>query len=156
MTAIKPRVLFLCTHNAARSQMAEGILRHLGAGTVDVQSAGTEPSRVHPFAVTAVQRLIGVDISDQRSKHVDEFTGQRFDYVVTLCDSARETCPLFPGDPERIHWRFDDPAAVQGSDDDLYVAFRQVATELERRLRQFLILIEKSTKEQQRTKASHA
>ncbi len=151
MAPTQARVLFLCTHNAARSQMAEGILRHLSAGTVDVQSAGTEPSQVHPLAVSAVQRLLGVDISGQRSKHVDEFAGQRFDYVITLCDSARETCPLFPGDPERIHWRFDDPAAVQGSDDDRYVAFRQVAAELERRLRQLLVIIEKHATQQQGT-----
>ncbi len=151
MAPTQARVLFLCTHNAARSQMAEGILQHLSAGTVDVQSAGTEPSQVHPLAVSAVQRLLGVDISGQRSKHVDEFAGQRFDYVISLCDSARETCPLFPGDPERIHWRFDDPAAALGSDDDRYVAFRQVAAELERRLRQLLVIIEKHATQQQGT-----
>lgn len=131
MTTPKPRVLFLCMHNAARSQMAEGILRSLGHGAVEVESAGTEPSQVHPLAVATVKRLLDVDISAQRSKHVDEFAGQRFDYVITLCDSAREACPVFPGDPERIHWRFDDPAAVPGTDDDRYRAFRQVAAELE-------------------------
>ena len=140
------RVLFVCTHNAARSQMAEGILRHLAHGTVEVESAGTEPSQVHPLATEAVQRLPDVDISTQRSKHIDEFAGQRFDYVITLCDSAKEACPMFPGDPERIHWRFDDPAAVTGSDDDRYRAFRQVAAELERRLRQLLAVIERNAK----------
>lgn len=146
MTHAKPRVLFLCTHNAARSQMAEGILRHLSHGTVDAQSAGTVPSAVHPLAVEAVRRLLGVDLGGQRSKHVDEFSGQRFDYVITLCDSARETCPVFPGDPERIHWSFDDPSAVQGSDEDRYRAFRQTAAELERRIDQLLAVIERTAK----------
>jgi len=144
MTPAKPRVLFLCTHNAARSQMAEGILRHLGHGAVDVESAGTEPTQVHPLAVEAVRRLFSIGIGNQRSKHVDEFAGQRFDYVITLCDSAKETCPVFPGDPERIHWRFDDPAAAPGSDDDRYRAFRDVSAELGRRLRQLLVVIERS------------
>lgn len=141
MPADKPRVLFLCTHNAARSQMAEAILRHLAQGAVEAQSAGTEPSEVHPLAVETVRRLFSADTTGQRSKHVGEFAGQRFDYVITLCDSAKEACPVFPGDPERIHWRFDDPAAVPGSDDARFVAFRQVAVELERRLRQLLIVI---------------
>jgi protein-tyrosine-phosphatase len=121
--------------------MAEGILRHLAHGAVDARSAGTEPSSVHPLAVEAIRRLLGIDISGQRSKHVDEFSGQHFDYVVTLCDGARETCPAFPGDPERIHWSFDDPSAVQGSDDDRYRAFRHTAVELERRIGQLLIVI---------------
>lgn len=146
MTDANPRVLFVCTHNAARSQMAEGILRHLAHGTVDIESAGTEPSQVHPLAVEAVKRLLDVDISGQRSKSVDEFAGQHFDYVITLCDSAKETCPVFTGDPERIHWRFDDPAAVQGSEADRSLAFRRVAVELERRLRQLLILAGRSAK----------
>ncbi|HYM69902.1 MAG TPA: arsenate reductase ArsC, partial [bacterium] len=115
-------------------------------GTVDAQSAGTVPSAVHPLAVEAVRRLLGVDLGGQRSKHVDEFSGQRFDYVITLCDSARETCPVFPGDPERIHWSFDDPSAVQGSDEDRYRAFRQTAAELERRIDQLLAVIERTAK----------
>ena len=146
MTGAKPRVLFVCTHNAARSQMAEGILRHLAHGTLDVESAGTEPSQVHPLAVEAVKRLLDVDISGQRSKSVNEFTGQHFDYVITLCDSAKETCPVFPVDPERMPWRFDDPAAVPGSDDDRFLAFRRVAVELEQRLRQLLILAGRTAK----------
>ncbi|HXX38544.1 MAG TPA: arsenate reductase ArsC [bacterium] len=145
MTA-KPRVLFLCTHNAARSQMAEGIMRHLGHGAVDVYSAGTEPSHVHPLAVKAVRRLLGVDIGNQRSKHLNEFVGQRFDYVITVCDRAREACPVFPGDPERIHWSFDDPAAVQGSEDERYRAFRTIAAELSTRIRQLLVIIERNAK----------
>lgn len=146
MTDAKPRVLFLCTHNAARSQMAEGILRHLSRGAVDAQSAGTVPSTVHPLAVEAVRRLLGADLGGQRSKHVDEFSGQRFDYVITLCDSARETCPVFPGAPERIHWSFDDPSAVRGSEEDRYRAFRQTAAELERRIGQLVAVIERTAK----------
>lgn len=146
MTESKPRVLFLCTHNAARSQMAEGIMRHLSRGAVDVYSAGTEPSHVHPLAVDAVRRLLDIDISGQRSKHLNEFVGQHFDYVITVCDRAREACPVFPGDPERIHWSFDDPAAVPGSEDDRYRAFRKVATELATRIRQLLLIIERSAK----------
>jgi protein-tyrosine-phosphatase len=146
MAASKPRVLFLCTHNAARSQMAEGIMRHLSGGAVDVFSAGTEPSHVHPLAVAAVQRLLDIDISGQRSKHLDEFAGRHFDYVITLCDSAREACPVFLGDPERIHWSFDDPAAVPGSEDDRSRAFQQVATELATRIRYLLLIIERSVR----------
>jgi len=146
MTGTKPRVLFLCTHNAARSQMAEGIMRALSRGAVDVESAGTEPSHVHPLAVDAVRRLLNADISRHRSKHLNEFVGQRFDYVITVCDRAREACPVFPGDPERIHWSFDDPAAVRGSEDDRDRAFRQVATELTTRIRQLLIVIDRSAK----------
>jgi len=146
MTGTKPRVLFLCTHNAARSQMAEGIMRALSRGAVDVESEGTEPSHVHPLAVDAVRRLLNADISHHRSKHLNEFVGQRFDYVITVCDRAREACPVFPGDPERIHWSFDDPAAVRGSEDDRDRAFRQVATELTTRIRQLLIVIDRSAK----------
>lgn len=146
MTRTKPRVLFVCTHNAARSQMAEGIMRYLAGGTVDVQSGGTEPSGVHPLAIRAVKRLFDFDMSDQRSKNLDEFAGQHFDYVITLCDSAKEACPVVPGDPERVHWGFDDPGAVPGSEDDRYDAFRRVAVELERRIRLLLILVQRGPK----------
>jgi len=141
----KPRVLFLCTHNAARSQMAEGILRDFSKGTVEVYSAGTEPTGVHPLAVVALQEM-RIDISGQRSKHVDEFAGQMFDFVATLCDSAREVCPVFPGDPERIHWSFPDPGAVQGTDEERLQAFKQVARELASRLRPFLAIVERGQK----------
>ncbi len=95
------RVLFLCTHNSARSQMAEGLLRHLGQGRVEVHSAGTVATRVHPLAVAAMAEK-SIEISGQRSKHLEEFSGQEFDYVVTVCDNARESCPIFPGVPEQI------------------------------------------------------
>src|SRR5262249_20612894 len=97
----RPRVLFLCTHNSARSQMAEGLLRHLGGDAVEAWSAGTEVSRVHPLAIRAMEAR-GIDIRGQRSKSVDELLGQHFDYVITVCDRASETCPIFPGAPERI------------------------------------------------------
>jgi len=141
----KPRVLFLCTHNAARSQMAEGILRHLSQGSVEVYSAGTEPSAVHPLAVRALGEM-GIDISGQRSKPVREFAGQSFDFVATLCEGARELCPIFPGDPERVHWGFRDPGAVTGTDEERLRAFKQTARELTARLRPFLALVERGVK----------
>jgi arsenate reductase len=144
MTSAKPRVLFLCTHNAARSQMAEGITRHLGHGSIDVYSAGTEPSGVHPLAIQALKAM-GIDITGQRSKHVDEFEGQRFDYVITLCDSAREACPVFP-DAERIHWSFADPSAVPGSEAERRGAFKRTAQELNLRLRSFTLVVERGLK----------
>lgn len=129
-------------HNAARSQMAEGILRDLSRGTVEVSSAGTEPAGVHPLAVRAL-RDMSIDIKSQRSKHVDEFAGQAFDFVVTLCDSARELCPVFPGDPERIHWSFPDPGAAVGAEEERLQAFQHTARELAARLRPFLSLVER-------------
>jgi ArsR family transcriptional regulator, arsenate/arsenite/antimonite-responsive transcriptional repressor / arsenate reductase (thioredoxin) len=141
----RPRVLFLCTHNAARSQMAEGILRDLSRGTVEVSSAGTEPAGVHPLAARAL-RDMNIDVKSQRSKHVDEFAGQTFDVVVTLCDSARELCPVFPGDPERIHWSFPDPGAVAGTEEERLQAFKHTARELATRLRPLLSLVERGVK----------
>jgi arsenate reductase len=105
----KPRVLVLCTGNSARSQMAEGLLRHFHGDRLEVESAGTRPGRVHPEAIAAM-REIGIDISSQRSKHVDEFSGQAFDCVITVCDRAAETCPVFPGQALRLHRDFPDPA----------------------------------------------
>jgi ArsR family transcriptional regulator, arsenate/arsenite/antimonite-responsive transcriptional repressor / arsenate reductase (thioredoxin) len=134
------RVLFLCTHNSARSQMAEGILRHLGGDAVEVWSAGTEPSRVHPLAIQAMEAR-GIDIRDQRSKAMDELLGDRFDYVITVCDRASEACPVFPGAPERIHWSIPDPAAVEGSDEARYQAFDAAAVDLTTRIRYLLALL---------------
>ena len=106
----RKRVLILCTGNSARSQMAEGLLRHLAGERGEVASAGVSPTQVRPEAV-AVMREIGIDISNHRSKSVDEFTDQKFDYVITVCDNANEQCPIFSGNTQRIHWSFDDPAA---------------------------------------------
>lgn len=133
-------VLFLCTHNSARSQMAEAILRDAGGDRVEVFSAGKEPSQVHPYAVEAMA-AINLDISRQRSKHLSEFTGRHFDYIITVCDRVRESCPDFPGDPEQIHWSFPDPAAVEGSERERYAAFVQTARELNTRIHYLLMVI---------------
>lgn len=112
---MKPlRVLFLCTGNSARSQMAEALLRQLSHGKADVVSAGSHPRpAVHPMAKSVLEEKFRIDTSTLRPKHLNEFVGQEFDYVITVCDRAAESCPIFPGDPERIHWSFEDPAAVE-------------------------------------------
>lgn len=136
------RVLFLCTHNSARSQMAEALLKSLGKNRVYVESAGTEPSGVNPYAVRAMAER-GIDIGDNRSKHLNEFLEQEWNYIITTCDSAREACPVFPGDPLQIHWSFPDPSAVEGSDNDKLKAFRKTAQELTFRINHLLILIDR-------------
>src|SRR5271157_1354967 len=130
------RVLILCTGNSARSQMAEGLLRHDGGAAFEVASAGTRPSDVRPEAIAAM-REIGIDISGQRSKSVDEFAGQAFDYVITVCDNAKESCPIFPAATQRIHWSLDDPAAAQGTEEQRLAEFRRVRDQLRTLLRQF-------------------
>jgi arsenate reductase len=132
----KKRVLILCTGNSARSQMGEGILRDIAGDKFEVESAGVAPSHVRPESVKAM-REIGIDISSHRSKSVDEFLGREFDYVITVCDNAKESCPVFPGNAERIHWSFDDPAAVVGSDEERLAAFRRVRNEIQERLSVF-------------------
>ncbi len=133
----KKRVLILCTGNSARSQMAEGLLRNIGGDQFEVASAGVAPSRVRPEAIE-VMRDIGIDISGQHSKSVDEFSGQEFDYVITVCDNANEQCPIFPGNTKRIHWSFDDPAATQGDEETRLAVFRRVRDEIMNRLRLFV------------------
>jgi protein-tyrosine-phosphatase len=140
--ARRVRVLFLCTHNSARSQMAEAILRDLGGSRVETASAGTEVTRVHPLAVREMAER-GIDISGFRSKHLEEFLGEDFDYVVTVCDNAQEACPIFPGDPERIHWSIPDPSGVEGEESVRAAAFKRAADELTTRIRYLLSLIEK-------------
>ncbi len=135
-SSTQARILCLCTENSARSQMAEGILRHLGGILVDVFSAGTAPSKVHPDAVRALAGM-DIDISQQRAKHVDKFAGQTFDFIITVCDRARENCPIFPGNGHRIHWSLPDPAAVAG-DEARYAAFEQTARQLRSRIRYFV------------------
>jgi thioredoxin type arsenate reductase len=137
------RVLFLCTHNSARSQMAEGILRQRMGKRVDVFSAGTEATQVNPLAVRAMADM-NIDISGQRSKHLDEFRDQKFNYVITVCDRARESCPIFPGDPEQIHWSFPDPAAVEGTEEERYAAFRETALQINNRIGLLVLLINKN------------
>jgi arsenate reductase len=133
----KKRVLILCTGNSARSQMAEGLLRHLAGDRFFVESAGIEPSHVRPQAIEAM-REIGIDISGHRSKAVDEFAGREFDYVITVCDNARERCPVFPGRTERIHWSFDDPAEAVGDKETVLTVFRRVRDEIRERMREFI------------------
>ena len=119
------RVLFVCTHNSARSQMAEGFLRRLGGSAFEAVSAGTEPGELHPLAV-AVMAEEGIDISGQRAKSVDDFVQQQFDYVITVCDDANESCPVFPNARHRLHWSFPDPSAAGGSREERLAVFRTV------------------------------
>jgi arsenate reductase len=127
------RVLILCTGNSGRSQMAEGLLRTLAGERVEVYSAGSKPSQVNPYAIRAMQRR-RIDISGQRSKHLSEYLNHPFDYVITVCDQAAETCPIFPGRAQRIHWSFPDPAAAQGRDAEIPAAFERVRDDLEAEL----------------------
>lgn len=133
----KKRVLILCTGNSARSQMAEGWLRHLAGDAFEVESAGVEPSHVRTQAIEAMRER-GIDISRHRSKSIDEFIGQDFDYVIAVCDNANERCPVFPARTRRIHWSFDDPAAVEGDEEARLAFFRRVRDEIELRLREFV------------------
>jgi protein-tyrosine-phosphatase/DNA-binding transcriptional ArsR family regulator len=140
------RVLFLCTHNSARSQMAEGLLRDRSQGQIEVFSAGNEPSQVHPLAQRVMGEM-GIDIRGQSSKSQALFLGQSFDYIITVCDKAREACPVFSGDPVRIHWSFPDPAAVQGSPEAIYQAFKETAVQLNTRISYLLMIMHRSWKE---------
>ena len=133
----KSKVLILCTGNSARSQMAEGLLRHEAADRFEVESAGVEPSQVRPEAIR-VMREIGIDISGHRSKSLDEFKGWEFDYVITVCDNANRRCPVFPGQTKRIHWSFEDPAAVQGDETIRLAEFRRVRDQIRERLLEFI------------------
>ncbi len=137
----KLRVLILCTANSARSQMAEGLLRHLADGRVEVCSAGAQPFSVNPYAIRAMDAR-GIDISGQSSDHIDKYLAQSFDFVITVCDNAAENCPLFPGPARRIHWSFPDPAAVAGDDEVVLAAFVKVRDGLEAQLRQWLDSLE--------------
>lgn len=125
----KMKVLFLCTHNSARSQMAEGLLRDLHGDKFEVYSAGTEPSRVNPFAIKAMSEL-GIDISGHKSKSLNCFEGTQMDYVVTVCDNAKESCPTFPGAQKLIHKGFRDPSQFRGKDEEILKGFREVRDEI--------------------------
>ncbi len=133
----KLRVLFLCTGNSARSQMAEGLLRDLAGERIDVFSAGTRPAAVNPAAIEVMAER-GIDIRHHRSKGLDEYLDQPFDFVITVCDQAAEACPVFPGPAQRIHWSFPDPAAVQGCVEERRAAFRAVRDGLEAHLQSWL------------------
>lgn len=126
-------VLFLCTHNAARSQLAEGILRTIGPNNMRVYSAGTQPTAVHPLAIRVATEL-NIQIEQQAAKHLEQFLGYPFDKVITVCDKAREICPTFPGEAQHLHWSVPDPTAVSGSETDQIAAFRHTAHELFQRI----------------------
>lgn len=133
----KKRVLILCTGNSARSQMAEGLLRHYGSDEFEVESAGVISSFVRLPAIEAMKE-IGIDISNHRSKSVDEFRGREFDYVITVCDNAKENCPFFPAVTKRVHWGFDDPAAARGSYEQQLSVFRRVRDEIKEKIKDFV------------------
>lgn len=133
----KPRVLFLCTGNSCRSQMAEGLLRSLAGDLYEVHSAGTAPHGVNPGAIAAM-REIGVDISGHRSDHVDAYLGTGIDTVITVCDRAASNCPTFPERTDKVHWSFDDPAEATGSEEERRAEFRRVRDEIAAAIRNWL------------------
>jgi len=130
----KKRVLILCTGNSARSQMAEGLLKNMAGDRFEVESAGVAPSAVRPEAIEAMSE-IGIDISGHRSKSVDEFVDQNFDYIITVCDNAKESCPVFPGNAVRLHWSFDDPAVAEGTEVERLATFRKIRDQIAERVR---------------------
>jgi arsenate reductase len=134
----KARVLFLCTHNSARSQMAEGLLRHLGGDRFESYSAGTEATHVRPLAIRAMDE-IGVDISGQESKTLDRYLSEPFDYVITVCDDTNEACPFLPGATERLHWSLPDPSAAEGTEEERLAVFRSVRDALQDRVQAELV-----------------
>ena len=131
------RVLYVCTHNSARSQLAEALLGRLGGDGFEVHSAGTEAARVNPYAIRVLAEQ-GIDWTGATSKTIDGFLGQRFDHVITVCDRARETCPYFPGSTSTLHWGLDDPSDVGGTDEERLEAFRRTAAEIAERLGPFI------------------
>jgi arsenate reductase len=134
----KQRVLFLCTHNSGRSQMAEGLLRALAGDRFEAMSAGTEATHVRPLAIRAMREL-GVDISGQESKTLDRYLREPFDYVITVCDDANEACPFFPGAQSRLHWSFEDPSKAEGSEEERLEIFRSVRDRIRRRIEEDLV-----------------
>ncbi len=135
---MKQRVLFICTHNSARSQMAEGLLHHLGGERFEVFSAGTEATYVRPLAIQAMTEL-GIDISQQRSKTLDRYLDEQFDEVITVCDTAAEACPVFPGAARRLHWSFEDPSKATGSEAEQLEVYRKVRDEIRSRIEKELL-----------------
>jgi arsenate reductase len=132
------RVLFICTHNSARSQMAEGLLRHLAGDRFEAFSAGTEATSIRPEAIRAMAE-IGIDITGQESKTLERYLGEPFDWVITVCDTARQVCPVFSGADKAGHWGFDDPAEATGTDEERMAVFRRVRDEIASRIRMFAL-----------------
>jgi protein-tyrosine-phosphatase/DNA-binding transcriptional ArsR family regulator len=143
-TGKKRRVLFVCTGNSARSQMAEALLEHHTAQTIEARSAGSHPKTLHPNAVRVMAER-GIDISSNTTKHLRRFVRNHFDFVVTLCDKVREICPEFPADPTTIHWSMPDPAAAGSNDEQTYPAFQRTADELDTRVRQLIAQLSAQT-----------
>ena len=135
--AQKKRVLFLCTRNSCRSQMAEGFLRHMAGDKFEVYSAGVKATQVNLLAIKVMAEA-GVDISKHRPKSAMEFFGQKFDYVVTVCDNAKQTCPAFPGTYEKVHWDLEDPAEAQGNEEERLAIFRKIRDEIEQRIKDWV------------------
>lgn len=135
---MKPKVLFLCTGNSARSQMAEGYLRHAASGRFEAMSAGIEPTALNPLTIAAMREL-SIDISGQKSKNVVTLLGLHVPFVITVCDDARERCPIFPGTFKFLHWSFDDPAAAEGTTEERLAVFRRVRDEIIERIDQELL-----------------
>jgi arsenate reductase (thioredoxin) len=131
------RVLFLCTGNSCRSQMAEGFLRDIAKDKFEIFSAGVEPTQVNPFAIK-VMAEVGIDISSYKSKSVTEFLNQRFDYIITVCDNAKKTCPIFSGQYEKIHWDIEDPTDVKGSEEEKLYFFRKIRDKIKNRCLYFM------------------
>ena len=140
----RTRVLFLCTHNSARSQMAEGLLRHLAGDRFEVMSAGTEATHVRPLAIRAMEE-IGVDISGQDSKTLGRYLQEPFDYVITVCDDANEACPFFPGAADRLHWSFEDPSKAEGKEEERLTVFRSVRDQIRKRIEADLVATDGDT-----------
>lgn len=132
-----PKVLFLCTGNSARSQMAEGLMRSLGLGLWEVKSGGLLPSYVHPLAIRVMEE-IGIDISHQTSKSMEQFLNEDFDYIVTLCDHAAMSCPTFPGQAKRLHWSLEDPTAAVGTIEQRLIVFRKIRDEIKTKIEELL------------------
>jgi len=133
----KKRVLFLCTGNSCRSQMAEGFLRHLGGDRFDAYSAGTNPTQVNPLSIEAMKEL-DIDISAQKSKPASEFIGQKFDYLITVCDNAKQTCPAFAGGYTKFHWNLKDPAEAEGREEEKMAIFRELRDKIRVKIEEFI------------------
>ena len=142
----RTRVLFVCVGNSARSIMAEALLRSIGGDGFEAHSAGSAPRGINPLTIRTVEAA-GLPVAGLRSKSLDEYAGQRFDYVVTLCDEAQEACPVFPGVQDALHWSYDDPAAVEGSDEQRLRSFQAVFRQLADRIRMFAMLVERQRRE---------
>ena len=140
----RTRVLFLCTHNSARSQMAEGLLRTLAGNRFEAMSAGTEATHVRPLAVRVMEEL-GIDISGQESKTLDRYLHESFDHVITVCDEANKACPFFPGAADRLHWSFEDPANAEGTEEERLAVFRSVRDCIRKRIEDDLVATDGNT-----------